>query len=142
MLAIQVIAGRLPALRTYWRSACAKIVAHPRVMYCTPLPRLPAAQARQGLGIGSASFEPTCLDRYHKSLASCEAAAGWLLRYKGQLDAFRENGAGGVVCGVASCLPEDSEEGWGIERRAGKGEMGDGGLGFTRHLTGWRLALA
>ncbi|KIZ06876.1 hypothetical protein MNEG_1068 [Monoraphidium neglectum] len=53
-----------------------------------------AERARQGLGIGSASFEPTCLDRYHKSLASCEAAAGWLLRYKGQLDAFRENGAG------------------------------------------------
>ncbi|KAI8462931.1 MAG: hypothetical protein J3K34DRAFT_163221 [Monoraphidium minutum] len=53
-----------------------------------------AERARQGLGLGDPSFEPTSLERYHAALASADPAADWLRRYRTLVAAFAEDGHG------------------------------------------------
>jgi hypothetical protein len=53
-------------------------------------------QARQTLGVGNPTFEPTSLERYHRTLASCEATADWLQHYGRLLDTIAEDATGGL----------------------------------------------
>jgi hypothetical protein len=65
------------------------------------MPPTPARrhQARQSLGIGGAEFEPTSLERYHRTLASAGPAAAWFGDYSRLLDTFTADAEGGRLGG-------------------------------------------
>lgn len=89
------------AHRAHPRGAVRKrITARTRPSPSLPQPP-PTPQARQTLRIGNAAFEPTSLERYHRTLHSADGTAAWLREYRSLLDTFLYDGAGGW--GGVSC---------------------------------------